>query len=78
MGIIFYIFFILSILIIFLVWIQSDKESSSSSTIISGGNKINDFVKIKERGVRKIISILTFFLIFIFIFASMLIMISNK
>lgn len=77
MSIIHCFFLILAILIIILVLLQSDKESSSSSIITGSGNKMNDFVKKKERGSRKIISILTLFIIFSFILTAMLVMIKN-
>ena len=60
-----------AILIIVLCLLQGGKSEGASGAITGGG--LNVFVKTKERGAEKVISILTLILAGIFFFIAMLI-----
>ena len=60
-----------SIVIIVLCLLQGGKSEGASGAITGGG--LNVFVKTKERGAEKVISILTLILAGIFFFIAMLI-----
>ena len=60
-----------SVIIIVLCLLQGGKSEGASGAITGGG--LNVFVKTKERGAEKVISILTLILAGIFFFIAMLI-----
>lgn len=63
-----YIFMIMSVVLIVLCLLQGGKTEGASGAITGGG--LNVFVKTKERGSERVISILTYiFAIIFFIFA---------
>ncbi len=64
-----------SIIIIVLCLLQGGKSEGASGAITGGG--LNVFVKTKERGVEKIISILTLIIAAIFFILAILIKILN-
>ncbi len=66
-----WIFLFVGILIIVLCLLQGGKSEGASGAITGGG--LNVFVKTKERGAEKVISILTLILAGIFFFIAMLI-----
>ena len=66
-----WIFLVVGILIIVLCLLQGGKSEGASGAITGGG--LNVFVKTKERGAEKVISILTLVLAGIFFFIAMLI-----
>lgn len=49
---------VISVIIVALVLLQSGKSQGASSAIM-GGNKMNIFTRTKERGVDKIMTIIT-------------------
>ena len=55
----------ISILLIIIVLLQSGKNEGASAAIM-GGNKMNIFARTKERGVDKIMTIITAVLVTIF------------
>ena len=66
-----YIFMVLSIIIIILCLLQGGKSEGASGAITGGG--LNVFVKTKERGSERVVSIITYVLVIIFfIFATLI------
>lgn len=64
---------VVSIVIIALVLLQSGKSEGASSAIIGGsGFDSNVFAKTKERGSERIITILTFIFVILFIIFAIL------
>lgn len=66
-----WIFLVIGIFIIVLCLLQGGKSEGASGAITGGG--LNVFVKTKERGVEKVISILTLVATIIFFFIAVLI-----
>jgi len=64
------IFLIVGLIIIVLSLLQGGKSEGASGAITGGG--MNVFVKTKERGSEKIITILTFIFVIIFMFLAVL------
>ena len=62
---------VVSIIIIILCLLQGGKSEGASGAITGGG--MNVFVKTKERGAEKVISILTLIVAIIFFFIAILI-----
>lgn len=65
------IFLIIGLIIIVLSLLQGGKSEGASGAITGGG--MNVFVKTKERGSEKIITILTFIFVIIFMFLAVLV-----
>ena len=64
---------IVSLIIIVLVLIQSGKSDGASSAIVGGsGFDSSIFTRTKERGTERIITILTFIFVILFIFLAIL------
>lgn len=70
------IFLIVGLIIIVLSLLQGGKSEGASGAITGGG--MNVFVKTKERGSEKIITILTFIFVIIFMFLALLVSITGK
>lgn len=66
-----WILMITSVIIIVLCLLQGGKSEGASGAITGGG--LNVFVKTKERGAEKVISILTLIVAIIFFFITILI-----
>ncbi|MBP5301591.1 MAG: preprotein translocase subunit SecG [Bacilli bacterium] len=67
------LFLIVAIIIIILVLLQSGKSDGASSAIIGGsGFDTNIFVKTKERGSERVMTILTFIFVILFIVLAIL------
>ena len=64
------IFLVIGLIIIVLSLLQGGKSEGASGAITGGG--LNVFVKTKERGSEKIITILTFIFVIIFMFLAVL------
>ena len=64
------IFLVIGLIIIVLSLLQGGKSEGASGAITGGG--MNVFVKTKERGSEKIITILTFVFVIIFMFLAVL------
>ena len=64
------IFLIVGLIIIVLSLLQGGKSEGASGAITGGG--MNVFVKTKERGSEKIITILTFIFVIVFMFLAVL------
>jgi len=64
------IFLIVGLIIIVLSLLQGGKSEGASGAITGGG--MNVFVKTKERGSEKIITILTFIFVILFMFLAVL------
>ena len=64
------VFLVIGIIIIVLSLLQGGKSEGASGDITGGG--MNVFVKTKERGSEKIITILTFIFVIIFMFLAVL------
>jgi preprotein translocase subunit SecG len=64
------IFLVIGLIIIVLSLLQGGKSEGASGAITGGG--MNVFVKTKERGSEKIITILTFIFVIIFMFLALL------
>lgn len=64
------IFTIVGLILIILSLLQGGKSEGASGAITGGG--MNVFVKTKERGSEKIVSILTFIFVIIFMFLAVL------
>ena len=64
------IFLVIALIIIVLSLLQGGKSEGASGAITGGG--MNVFVKTKERGSEKIITILTFIFVIIFMFLAVL------
>lgn len=71
-----YIFMVLSIIIIVLCLLQGGKTEGASGAITGGG--LNVFVKTKERGAEKVVSILTYVMAIIFFVIAILIQVLTK
>lgn len=67
------VLFIVSIFLIIICLMQSGKSQGASSAVI-GGNTMNIFSRTKERGVDKILSIITFITGIAFFFITLLTM----
>lgn len=67
------ILFIVSLFLIAICLMQSGK-SEGASAAITGGNKMNIFSRTKERGVDKILSIITFVTAVVFFTVTLLCM----
>ncbi|MCQ2801952.1 MAG: preprotein translocase subunit SecG [Bacilli bacterium] len=76
MGALDIIFLIVGLIIIVLSLLQGGKSEGASGAITGGG--MNVFVKTKERGSEKIITILTFIFVIIFMFLALLVSILGK
>jgi len=70
------IFLIVGLIIIVLSLLQGGKSEGASGAITGGG--MNVFVKTKERGSEKIITILTFIFVIIFMFLALLVSVLGK
>lgn len=66
-------FLIIGLIIIVLSLLQGGKSEGASGAITGGG--MNIFVKTKERGSEKIITILTFVFVVIFMFLAVLLLV---
>ena len=64
------VFLVIGLFIIVLSLLQGGKSEGASGAITGGG--MNVFVKTKERGSEKIITILTFIFVIIFMFLAVL------
>ena len=64
------VFLVIGLIIIVLSLLQGGKSEGASGAITGGG--MNVFVKTKERGSEKIITILTFIFVIIFMFLAVL------
>ena len=71
-----WILLIASIIIIVLCLLQGGKSEGASGAITGGG--LNVFVKTKERGAEKVVSILTLICAILFFFVAILIEITAK
>ena len=69
------VFLVISLIIIILSLLQGGKSEGASGAITGGG--MNIFVKQKERGSEKVITILTFSFVIIFMFLALLISVLN-
>ncbi len=67
---------VLSIIIIVLCLLQGGKTEGASGAITGGG--LNVFVKTKERGAEKVVSILTYVMAIIFFVIAILIQVLTK
>lgn len=65
------IFLVVGLIIVVLSLLQGGKSEGASGAITGGG--MNVFVKTKERGSEKIITILTFIFVIIFMFLAVLV-----
>jgi len=70
-----WLFLIIGIIIIVLCLLQGGKSEGASGAITGGG--LNVFVKTKERGAEKVVSILTLCFAIVFFFIAMLINMYN-
>lgn len=70
------IFIIVAVLLIIISLLQGGKSEGASGAITGGG--LNIFVKTKERGSEKVISIVTMVLAIVFFFLAMLVNVLNK
>ena len=66
-----WILLVISIIIIVLCLLQGGKSEGASGAITGGG--LNVFVKTKERGAEKVVSILTLIVAIVFFFTTILI-----
>ena len=71
-----WIMLIVAIIIIVLCLLQGGKSEGASGAITGGG--LNVFVKTKERGAEKVVSILTLICAILFFFVAILIEITAK
>lgn len=76
MGALDIIFLIVGLIIIVLSLLQGGKSEGASGAITGGG--MNVFVKTKERGSEKIITILTFIFVILFMFLALLVSVLGK
>ena len=76
MGVKDWILLVFSIVIIILCLLQGGKSEGASGAITGGG--LNVFVKTKERGAEKVVSILTLVCAILFFFIAILIEITAK
>lgn len=65
------VFLVIALIIIVLSLLQGGKSEGASGAITGGG--MNIFVKQKERGSEKVITILTFIFVVVFMFLGILI-----
>lgn len=70
-----WILLIFAIVIIVLCLLQGGKSDGASGAITGGG--LNVFVKTKERGAEKVVSILTLICVIVFFFITVLINVYN-
>ena len=70
------IFIIISLILIVLSLLQGGKSEGASGAITGGG--LNVFVKTKERGAEKVVSILTLICAILFLFMAIVIMLLNS
>ncbi|NLI94847.1 MAG: preprotein translocase subunit SecG [Erysipelotrichaceae bacterium] len=71
MGALDWIFLIVSVLLIIVTLIQGGKSEGASGAITGGG--MNVFAKTKERGVDRVLSIVTFILVAVFFLLAILV-----
>ena len=71
-----WIMLVIAIVIIILCLLQGGKSEGASGAITGGG--LNVFVKTKERGAEKVVSILTLICAILFFFVAILIQITNN
>ena len=71
-----WIMLVVAIIIIVLCLLQGGKSEGASGAITGGG--LNVFVKTKERGAEKVVSILTLICAILFFFIAILIEITSK
>ena len=71
-----WIILVVAIIIIVLCLLQGGKSEGASGAITGGG--LNVFVKTKERGAEKVVSILTLICAILFFFIAILIEITTK
>ena len=71
-----WIMLVVAIIIIVLCLLQGGKSEGASGAITGGG--LNVFVKTKERGAEKVVSILTLICAILFFFIAILIEITTK
>ena len=71
-----WIMLVVAIVIIVLCLLQGGKSEGASGAITGGG--LNVFVKTKERGAEKVVSILTLICAILFFFIAILIAITTK
>jgi len=71
-----WIMLVIAIVIIILCLLQGGKSEGASGAITGGG--LNVFVKTKERGAEKVVSILTLICAILFFFVAILIEITAK
>ena len=71
-----WIMLVVAIIIIVLCLLQGGKSEGASGAITGGG--LNVFVKTKERGAEKVVSILTLVCAILFFFIAILIEITSK
>ena len=71
-----WILLVVAIVIIVLCLLQGGKSEGASGAITGGG--LNVFVKTKERGAEKVVSILTLICAILFFFIAILIAITTK
>jgi len=69
------VFLVIALIIIILSLLQGGKSEGASGAITGGG--MNIFVKQKERGSEKVITILTFCFVIVFMFLALLISVLN-
>lgn len=69
------VFLVIALIIIILSLLQGGKSEGASGAITGGG--MNIFVKQKERGSEKVITILTFAFVIVFMFLALLISVLN-
>ena len=67
---------VLSIIIIVLCLLQGGKTEGASGAITGGG--LNVFVKTKERGAEKVVSVLTYIMAIVFFVIAILIQVLTK
>jgi len=71
MGALDWIFLIVGVLLIIVTLIQGGKSEGASGAITGGG--MNVFAKTKERGVDRVLSIVTFILVAVFFLLAILV-----
>ena len=71
-----YVFWVIAFIVIVLSLLQGGKSEGASGAITGGG--LNVFVKTKERGAEKVVSILTLICAILFFFIAILIEITAK
>jgi preprotein translocase subunit SecG len=71
MGVIDWILLVVAVIVIILCLLQGGKSEGASGAITGGG--LNVFVKTKERGIEKVVSILTLIIAIVFFVITVLI-----